>query len=56
MKRILKVLMPVMLLVIMDLGVLPSVAAKSQNAIWTSKEMPNGVTKLLSFTGKKTGI
>ncbi len=37
MKRILKVLMPVMLLVILVLGVLSSVAAKSQNAIRTSK-------------------
>jgi len=37
MKRISKVLMPVMLLVILVLEVLPSVAAKSQNAIWTSK-------------------
>ena len=37
MKRILKVLMPVMLLVIAVLGGLSSVAAKSQNAIWTSK-------------------
>ena len=46
-KRILKVLMPVMLLVILDLGILPSVAAKSQNAIRTSKEMPNVGTKLL---------
>jgi hypothetical protein len=37
MKGILKVLMPVMLLVILVLGVLSSVAAKSQNAIRTSK-------------------
>ncbi len=37
MKRILKVLMPVMLLVILVLEVLSSVAAKSQNAIRTSK-------------------
>jgi hypothetical protein len=44
MKRILKVMIPVMLLVILDLGVLPSVVAKSQNAIGTSKGMPNGVT------------
>ena len=47
MKRMLKVLMPVMLLVILDLGILPSVAAKSQNAIRTSKEMPIVGTKLL---------
>ena len=47
MKRILKGLMPVMPLVILDIEVPPSVAAKLQNAIWTSKEMSNGVTKLL---------
>ena len=47
MRRILKVLMPVMLLVVPDFEVLPSVAAKSQNAIRTSKETPNRVTKLL---------
>jgi hypothetical protein len=34
-------------LVIPDLGVLPSVAAKSLNAILTSKKIPNRVTKLL---------
>ena len=37
MKRILKVLMPVMLLVIAVLEGLSSVVAKSQNAIRTSK-------------------
>ncbi len=37
MKRILKVLMPGMLLVMLVLGILSSVAAKSKNAIWTSK-------------------
>ena len=47
MKRILRVLVPVMLIVILDLWILPSVAAKSQNAIRTSKEMPNVGTKLL---------
>jgi len=37
MKRILKVLMPVMLFVILVIGVLSSVAAKSQNAMRTRK-------------------
>ena len=47
MKRILIVLMPDMLLVILDLGVLPSVAAKLQNAILTNNKMPIRITKLL---------
>jgi hypothetical protein len=47
MNRILKVSMPVMLLVTLDPGVLPSVAAKSQHTIRTGNKMSIGVTKLL---------